>query len=111
MLDILEKLIGDTKTIETDLQSNGVITLMDQACEGRLVNHLLYCVTKKRGDTEVIEDAVPVYNTSVSIKLENAPKRVYLAPEGKDIDYKYDNGVLSYTVPEFTFHTMVVIDK
>ena len=111
VLDILEKLIGDTKTIETDLQSNGVITLMDQACEGRLVNHLLYCVTKKRGDTEVIEDAVPVYNTSVSIKLENAPKRVYIAPEGKDIDYKYDNGVLSYTVPEFTFHTMVVIDK
>ncbi len=109
--DIMDRLLGDQKTIETSLQSNGVITLMDQACENRLVNHLLYCVTKKRGDTEVIEDAIPIYNTSVKIKLENAPKRVYLAPEGKDIEFKYENGVLEYVVPEFVLHGMVVIDK
>ncbi len=109
--DMIDTLLGDAKTLTTTLQSNGVITLMDQAVENRLVNHLLYAVTKNRGDTEVIEDAIPIINTTVTIKLENAPKRVYIAPEGKDLEYKYENGVLKYTVPEFTLHTMVVIDK
>ena len=111
VMDIMDRLLGDGKTLCTNLQSNGVTTLMEQECENRYVNHLLYAVTKQRGDTEVIEDAIPIYNTSVKIRLADAPKRVYLAPDGRDIECRYENGVLEYTVPEFTFHAMVVIDK
>ena len=84
---------------------------MCQCGEKRLVNHLLYAVTKKRGDTEVIEDAIPIINTDVSIRLAEKPRRVYIAPEMKELEFTYENGILSYTVPEFTLHTMVVIDK
>lgn len=111
VMDIMDRLLGDGKTLCTNLQSNGVVTLMEQECESRYVNHLLYAVTKQRGDTEVVEDAIPIHNTNVKIRLANAPKRVYIAPENIDIEYKYENGILEYTVPEFTFHTMVVIDK
>lgn len=109
--DMIDKLLGDKKTLTTTLQSNGVVTLMEQACENRFVNHLLYAVTKKRGDTEIIEDAIPIINTKVTIRLEKAPSRVYLVPECKDLEYKYENGVLEYIVPEFALHTMVVIEK
>ncbi len=109
-LDTIEKLIGDCKTLSTNLPSNGVTTLMCQCDKNRLVNHLLYAVTKKRGNTEVIEDAIPIINTNVKIKLDKAPSRVYIAPECTDLEYKYENGVLEYTVPEFTLHTMVVTE-
>ena len=95
----------------TTLASNGIVTLMEQKEENRYVNHLLYAVTKLRGNTEVIEDAPVTINTQVSIKLPAAPSRVYLAPEEKDIEFTYENGILSYTVDQFTLHGMVVIDK
>ena len=109
--DMIDKMLGDSKTLTTDLGSNGVVTLMEQKNENRYVNHLLYAVTKLRGATEVIEDAPTTINTKVSIKLENKPKRVYLAPEERDIDFVYENGVLTYTVDKFTLHGMVIIDK
>ncbi|MBQ7821805.1 MAG: beta-galactosidase trimerization domain-containing protein [Clostridia bacterium] len=111
VLDMLDALLGDDKTLETNLPSNGVVTLTRQEKENRLVNHLLYAVTKPRGNgIEIIEDAIPVYNTEVKIRLDTKPKRVYCAPEGCDIDFTYENGVLSYTLDSFTTHTMAVID-
>ncbi len=109
--DVLDSLLGDEKTMETTLPSGGVATLMEQCGENRLVNHLLYAVTTKRGDTEIIEDAIKITDTKVSIKLENKPKRVYLAPQMTDLDYTFENGKLTYNVDEFSLHQMVVIDK
>ena len=57
--DMLDALLGDAKTLETDLPSNGVTTLLYQEAEHRYVQHLLYAVTKQRGRAEVIEDAIP----------------------------------------------------
>ena len=109
--DMLDALLGDDKTLSTNLPSNGVVTLMEQKYEKRYINHLLYCVTKKRGDTEVIEDEIPIHNTHVSIKLGAKPSRVYLAPSEEELPFTYENGVLSYVVPVFETHGMVVIDK
>ena len=112
VFDMLDELLGCDKTIKTDLPSNGVISLTEQASENRLINHLLYAVTKPRGDgIEVIEDAIPLCNTKVEIRLNKAPKRVYTAPDEKDINFKYKDGVLEYTIDSFTTHAMVVIDK
>ncbi len=110
--DMLDALLGDEKTLVTDLPSNGVTTLTYQAGERRFVNHVLYAVTKLRGSVEVIEDAIPIRDTHVSLRLPGTPavRRVYSAPDNTDVPYRYEDGVLSYTVPEFVFHGMVVID-
>ena len=109
--DMLDRLLGERKTLTTDLQSNGVVTLMEQKNENRLVCHLLYAVTKKRGDIEVIEDAIPITGTRVTVRLDHKPGRVYTAPDGNELGFDYGDGVLSFTVPSFTLHGMVVIDK
>ncbi len=109
--DILDILLENNKTLETTLASNGVVTLMEQKKQKRYVNHLLYAVTKLRGNTEVIEDAAEIINTKVSIKLPQKPSRVYFAPDNIDIPYTYENGKLSYTIDRFVLHGMVVIDK
>ena len=109
-LDIIDRLLGEGKTLETNLQSGGITTLMYQKQQGRYVNHLLYAVTKLRGSVEVIEDAIDILNTKVALRLKEQPKRVYIAPENKDIPFIYENGVLTYQVDRFALHTMVVID-
>ena len=109
--DMIDDLLGNEKTLYTDLGSNGVVTLMEQKSENRYINHLLYAVTKMRGNTEVIEDSPATVNTHVQIRIASKPSRVYLAPQEKDIPFTYENGILSYTVESFVLHGMVVIDK
>ena len=63
----LDKLLGFEKTLETNLPAQGVVTLMKQKVENRLVNHILYASPVKRGtDIEVIEDILPVYNVETN---------------------------------------------
>lgn len=108
--DMLDRLLKDSKTLTTDLGSNGVVTLMEQKEEHRYINHLLYAVTKLRGNVEVIEDAPVIVDTQVSLCLPNVPKRVYIAPDEQDIPFEYKNGKLNYTVDRFTLHGMIVIE-
>ena len=108
---VIDVLLGENKTLTTSLPAQGVVTLMDQVAERRLVNHLLYASPVKRGKgVEVIEDIVPIYNTEVSIKLDREPTRVYLAPQDRDIDFDYTDGILTYTLAKLECHQMVVID-
>lgn len=108
---VLDLLLGEEKTLTTNLPAQGVTTLMRQEAEHRYVNHLLYAAPVRRGErTEIIEDLVPIYGTEVSLKLCKAPSRVYLAPQMKDIDFSYDDGILTYTVDRFECHQMVVIE-
>ena len=84
---------------------------MDQTAEHRLVNHLLYASPVKRGNgIEVIEDIIPLRDITVKLRTDKTPKRVYLAPEKRDIPFTYENGVLSYTVDKLNCHAMAVID-
>ncbi len=108
---VIDKLLGDHKALTTNLPAQGVVTLMNQTAEHRLVNHLLYASPVRRGSgIEVIEDVVSLYGINVSLNLGIKPKRVYLAPENVDIPYTYENGILSYTVDKLDLHAMVVID-
>ena len=85
--------------------------LMDQTGESRLVNHLLYASPVRRGSgIEIIEDIIPLYDIDVTVKTDKQPKRVYLAPENKDIAYSYENGAVSYKIDKLDLHAMVVIE-
>lgn len=107
--DTVDRLLGADKTLSTNLPSCGVTTLMKQG--DRLVNHLLYGVAKVRGKgVEVIEDLPTVLNTTCTLRVCEAPRRVYLAPEGGELPFTYENGLLSYTVPAFSCGTMVVVE-
>jgi len=107
----LDRLLGDAKTLRTNLPAQGVATLQRQANERRYVNHLLYASPVKRGNgIEVIEDLLPVRDVEVSLKLDETVKRVYLAPGGEALPYEQKDGVVRYVVPELVCHQMVVLD-
>lgn len=107
--NVLDKLLSDNKSLETDLGSMGVATLMNQKDKNRLVAHLLYAIPTKRGEkTEIIEDIYPVYNVRLKVKAE--PKKVYLAPQREEIPFRTENGKTEVTVKKLDCHQMVVFE-
>lgn len=107
---MISRLLGDGKTLRVKgLPDRGAATLMRQ--KDRLVNHLLFAHTSLRGkNTEVIEDAVPVYDVRVEIKTGVRPSAVTLQPQNEPLPFDYADGIVSYTVPEVLLHQMTVID-
>ena len=103
---MIDKLID--KTVQTNLPCQGVMTLTKQS--DRKIVHLLYATAAKRGDIEVIEDILPVYDTDVKVKSDIEPKRVYLAPQNEDIEFSFKDGFVEFTVNKFECHQMVVIE-
>lgn len=107
----LDKLLGDNKTLKTNLLAQGTVTLMEQKGKNRLVNHLLYASPVKRGeDVEIIEDILTVYNTEVSVKTDKDIKNVLLIPQNEKIKHEMKNGVVTYTVDKLECHQMVVLE-
>lgn len=105
----LDKLLGENKTLTTNLGAQGITTLMKQ--KGRYINHLLYVSPVKRGvSTEIIEDIIPVYNTEVTLKLPKTIKNVYLAPQRTQITFTQEKDVIKFTVDKMECHQMVVLD-
>ena len=93
---IIDRLLQD-KTVKTNLPASGVVTVTNQ--NDRRIVHLLYADLVKRGrSTEVIEDLIPLYNIEVSVAFDKEPKRVYLAPQEKDIDFEVKDGYVHFKV-------------
>lgn len=109
-LDLIDKLLGESKTLNTNLPSNGVSTLMYQKDKNRYISHILYAVTKLRGNTEVIEDAIEICDTEVSIRLDKKPESVVRIPENVPIDFTYENNTLFFKIDKFSLHSMAVIN-
>lgn len=107
----LELLLGNGKTLVTNLPAQGVVTIQEQKGEKRYVNHLLYATPVQRGEGIcVVEDIVPLYNVDVSVKLDKKIKNVYLAPQMQSIDFEQKDGRVCYTVEKLDCHQMVVLD-
>lgn len=107
----LEELLGENKTLRTNLPAQGVATLMDQKQQNRLVQHLLYASPVKRGSgIEIIEDIIPLYGITCAVRTDKEIKNVYLAPQMEEIPYTQENGIVTYTVEKLENHQMVVLD-
>lgn len=100
VIHLIEMLIGDEKTIKTNLPAQGIVTLTEQ--NGSKLVHLLYASPVKRGkDVEIIEDLIPIYNTTVKVKCATAPKKVTLVPEMTEIPFEYNGESVEFSVEKF----------
>ena len=108
---ITARMIGDDATVYASIPDKAVVTYTRQENEKRNILHLLFAHTTVRGrNTEVIEDTVPLYNVSCSVKCASKPSSITLAPFGKQLDFTYKNSRAEFTVPEVNIHQLVVIN-
>lgn len=114
VLKTIDEILGESKTLTTNLQSVGVVSLNEQKDKSRFVLHALYATPIKRGSgansVEVIEDLVPVLDTKFSVKINKPVKSVTLVPQNESIDFTYENGTLNFTIKQFTCKQVVVIN-
>ena len=96
--------------VSTNLQSSGRINLLHQPEHNRYVAHLLYATPIQRGRAQVIEDLVPIYNTTVELNIEENIKKVYSVPGYKKLKVKKINGKNFVSIPEFKAHVAVVVE-
>ncbi len=110
-VNILNKLIKNERTLKVNIPDKAVVTYTRQEEKKRNILHLLFAHTTVRGtNTEVIEDTVPLYNVECSVAKCKKPSKVYLAPSEEKIDFNYENGELTFTVPEVNIHQMICIE-
>ena len=53
---------------------------------------------------------IPVYNTEVSVKASDVSK-VYLAPQGTELNFAVGGGYISFTVDKIENHQLVIIEQ
>ncbi len=79
---------------------------------GRRMIHLLAYVPEKRGDKQMIEDALELHNTKLSLRIDGkTPGRVYLAPGKKPLPFKISDGYINVTLPSTTGYALVVFEN
>ena len=111
--DVIDRLLGEDKTLVTDLPSCGITSVAVKAVEGgtQLIHQLVYAIPKVRGaGVEIIEDLPFTPNVTCTLRTPAAPKRVYLAPAMTELPFAYEDGKVTYTVPSFSCAAMVVVE-
>jgi hypothetical protein len=74
--------------------------------------HLLSFIPARLGtDLDLVFDPVPVVGCHLSVRMEAAPSRVRLQPEGRDLEFGYENGYASTKVTVLGGHTLVVFER
>jgi hypothetical protein len=87
----------------------------------RTVVHLLCFARERRTDAfdhrtgqsaglDIVEDAFPLVDQALAVKLPAAPRRAHLEPHGVDLPVDYHDGYAHVTVTVLDGHGMVVFD-
>jgi hypothetical protein len=110
VLNTLRRLLPDP-LVETNAPTTARITLMRQPRERRLVAHLLHYIPEQRyREIQTVEDVIPLYNVDLAVRLEEPPRRAYLAPGGIELPLTLEDGRACVTVPGVVGHQMVVFE-
>ena len=105
---VIEMLLGEARSVTASLPAQGILTMMEG--KDRLLVHTLYASPVRRGlNIEIIEDIIPLYNIKVSVHADRAPKAVTLVPQKESLPFTYENGSVSFTIPELNCWQMTEI--
>ncbi len=105
------KLLLPEKLIQTNAPTTAQIYINDQPAENRYVVHILHYIPERRFESvDTIEDVIPLYQVSLSVKMENEPSSVSLQPSNTKLEFTYENGYMNVVVPKVNGHEMVVIN-
>lgn len=97
--------------VTTDAPSSAQVTVLRQPAQGRTVLHLLHYIPERRGlEFDTIEDVIPLHDVTVRLRLDAAPRRVYLAPQDESLPHAYRDGYVHVTVPRVVGHQMVAVE-
>ena len=96
--------------VRADGPSTLIATLNHQPREKRRVLHLLHYIPERRGQKfDTIEDVLPLFDVTVSVKVPGYVESVRLVPEGKPLPFTTGDGRAEFTVPRLDGHAVIEI--
>jgi len=104
----IKKLIGRLP-VECDLPDLSEVTLRENG-KGIVVHTLSYAITRRCKLMDTINDAIELYNKTYKIMTEFKPSSVTVVPQGDKLDFIYEDGYTTYSVPYQKGHGMVFIE-
>jgi hypothetical protein len=104
LLDVL----GFKPLLTHDGPSSMVATVTRQEAEGRTIVHLMHYIPERRGDFDVIEDAIPLHEVECVIRTGDAVS-VRLVPGDVALRFTVDAGAVTFRVPRVQGHQMIEI--
>ncbi len=123
---VIASLLDHQPTVTTTLPSTARVAFNHQATENRRVLHLLYANTISRGGAmnlsggtvaanglsiEVIEELLPLCDTQITLRYQPSVSQVTLEPQGFEIPFTQNGGVVDFVVEKFSCHQMVVVHE
>lgn len=120
----IQHFLGCELSLKTNLPSTARVSLMEQAEEKRYVLHLLYAATVARGgqmqlsggnlesngNIEIIEDLIPLHDTSVTLRVPKQISSITLEPQGVPLEFQQDAEGVRLCVDQFECHQMVALN-
>ena len=81
-----------------------------QESEKRWVVHLLHYIPERRGEEfDVIEDVIPLFDLSLSLRLPRPVREIRTAPQGERLAHQQRDGRTTVTVPSIRGHQMLEV--
>jgi hypothetical protein len=114
----LHQLLPQGLPVRTNLPTVARFNLLHQPAKNRLIAHLLYAPITLRAQvtiwgtprpTEIIEELIPLRDTRVTLRLAHPVRAATLEPQGTPLPFTHDGERVTFTVPEFTGHQMIVL--
>ncbi len=111
MRELLSKLLPEPLLRTENLPSFGRATVTQQ--NTRYIVHLLAYVPEMRGKhVEMIEETCHVTDAKIAIRIDGTqPKKVYLAPERKELPFTVKDNYILVDVPSFSGYAMIVFEN
>ncbi len=107
---VVKELLKDEISLSTNLQSQGIVTLMENKNRHQYILHMVYGAPVKRGQIEVIQDLNPVDDISISLKLPKSITRAFLPQNNKEISYQCVNGRVCLSGLDVNCHRIIVLE-
>jgi hypothetical protein len=110
---LIRKLLPEPVFKASNLPSTAQATVMEQQTAGgkRLVVHVLYYpITRRAPNLDIVEEAGLLKDVSIELRTAARPRRVRLAPAGRDLPVRYANGYAHFTVPFIEGHQAIAIE-
>ncbi len=109
-LNALEMLLPDP-LVRHDGPTTLEVAVNEQAAEGRWIVHLLHYIPERRGqDFDVIEDVIPLYNITVSVRVPREVRAVVRVPEDEPLAFEREDGRVTFTLPKLVGHQMIALE-
>ena len=105
----LEKLCAERALRVDGLMSIGRARVRENKDIHAYCLHLFYCPTVTRGNVTVVEDFPTVDGVKVSFKSKKKIKEIICVPQNTAIDFKDENGEISFRFDGLTGHQLILM--